>query len=46
MRRREFIGIAIELPTVFEFAVNQKIARSLDLSIPSAVLALADEVID
>jgi putative ABC transport system substrate-binding protein len=38
--------IAIERPTVFEFAVNQKIAKSLDLSIPSAVLAQADEVIE
>ena len=38
--------VAIELPTVFEFAVNQKIAKSLDLSIPLAVLAKADEVID
>ena len=38
--------IAIELPTVFEFAINQKIAKSLDLSIPFAVLAQADDVID
>lgn len=38
--------IAIERPTVFEFAVNQKIAKSLDLSIPPAVLAQADEVIE
>ena len=38
--------IAIETPTVLEFAVNQKIARSLDLSIPPAVLAQADEVIE
>ena len=38
--------IAIETPTVLEFAVNQKIAKSLDLTIPSAVLAQADEVID
>lgn len=38
--------IAIERPTVFELAVNQKIARSLDLAIPLAVLAQADDVID
>lgn len=38
--------IAIELPAAFEFAVNQKIAKSLDLSIPPAVLTLADEVIE
>ena len=38
--------IAIELPTVFEFAVNQKIAKSLDLSIPAGVLVQADDVIE
>lgn len=38
--------IAIETPTALEFAVNQKIARSLDLSVPPAVLARADEVIE
>jgi putative ABC transport system substrate-binding protein len=38
--------VAIELPTVFEFAVNQKIATLLDLSIPAGVLVRADEVID
>ncbi len=38
--------VAIELPTVFEFAVNQKIAKSIDLSIPAGVLVQADEVID
>jgi putative ABC transport system substrate-binding protein len=38
--------VAIELPTVFEFAVNQKIAKSLDLSIPAGVLLRADEVIE
>ena len=38
--------IAIELPTAFELAVNQKIAKSLDLSIPLSVLAGASEVIE
>ena len=38
--------IAIELPTVFEFAVNQKIAKLLDVNIPFAVLTQADEVIE
>ena len=39
-------NIAIELPTVFEFAVNQKTAKSLDLSVPSVVLTQADEIIE
>ncbi len=38
--------IAIERPTVFEFAINQRTAKSLGLSIPLAVLAKADDVID
>ena len=38
--------VPIELPTVFEFAVNQKIAKSLDLSVPAGVLLRADEVIE
>ena len=38
--------LPIEQPTVFELAVNQKIAKSLDLSIPLAVLTRADEVIE
>lgn len=48
---RIFLGAApgdipIEQPTVFEFAVNQKIAKSLDLNLPSAMLTRADEVIE
>ena len=38
--------LPIEQPTVFEFAVNQKIAKSLEVSIPAAILARADEVIE
>ena len=37
--------IPIERPTVFEFAVNLKIAKSLDLKVPASVLVRADEVI-
>jgi putative ABC transport system substrate-binding protein len=38
--------IPIERPTVFEFALNLTIAKSLDLSVPSALLTSADEVIE
>ena len=38
--------IAIERPTVIKFIGNQKILKSLALSIPLGVLAQADEVID
>jgi putative tryptophan/tyrosine transport system substrate-binding protein len=46
-----FLGAApgdlpIERPIMFEFSVNQMIAKSLDVSIPSAVLVRADEVIE
>jgi len=38
--------IAIERPTVFEFAVNQTVARALELRIADASLMAADELIE
>jgi putative ABC transport system substrate-binding protein len=38
--------IAIEQPTTFEFAVNQKVARSLGITLPETTLSQADQVID
>ena len=38
--------IPIERPTVFEFALNLRIAKYLDLIVPSAMLTRADEVIE
>jgi putative tryptophan/tyrosine transport system substrate-binding protein len=38
--------IPIEQPTAFEFALNLRVAKSLDLIVPSTVQARADEVIE
>jgi ABC-type uncharacterized transport system substrate-binding protein len=38
--------IPIERPTAYEFSLNLRIAKSLDLTVPFAVLAQADEVIE
>jgi putative ABC transport system substrate-binding protein len=38
--------IPIERPTVFEFALNLRTAKSLDLIVPPALLTRADEVIE
>jgi putative ABC transport system substrate-binding protein len=40
------VDIPFEGPTVFEFALNLPIAKSLDLIVPPALLTRADEVIE
>jgi hypothetical protein len=49
MRRRDFIALvggAVMQSTKFEFVLNLKTAKALDLAVPMIIQMTADEVIE
>jgi ABC-type uncharacterized transport system substrate-binding protein len=46
LRGAKAADLPVQLPEKFEFVLNVKTAKTLGISIPSGVMAIADEVLE
>jgi putative ABC transport system substrate-binding protein len=46
LRGAQLVELPVQMPTKFQMTVNLKTAKTLDLTIPPNLLAIADEVIE